>query len=464
MKKDYYLGGREDFILKIYKKELNKNSLFFLSLIILLFFLNSNFVFCIGFAIAPAFKNADFVPYFNDSLNIRVYNNIDKVLNVSVSTAGNLKEFAVVDKRELLIRPYSYETINLKISLPERIDFGENLVRVVFSSSENTGTIGGALTLNFDYKIFFNQPEILITKVGFEQKDFIIRIFNNGSEEISGFLELYFFDFEKQIDFLNKTFSLKGRETKILKKELNFSKGEYYFVLKTYYNNTSTTKELRQNFTIGKPEFSISNVVLGNETGSIKSLSFDLGLNWNKPLDVFVEVFIINNSKTISSFKSNPLKIYPGKAESLKMFLDLSGLELEKVLNLKIVVNYQNLFIEKNFSFVKNKRGVYEVGKMNIYYVLIILLVLANLFLLLKLLFFSTNKVKRINNLIKKTESLISQGKLKEAGEYYHKIKNLYDNVLNAKEKKEVYDRIMEVYNRLHHHSHHLQHSHQSKQ
>ncbi|MGB9749103.1 MAG: hypothetical protein ACPLWC_04690 [Candidatus Woesearchaeota archaeon] len=427
------------------------SSLLFIFISTIMFFLfQSKIVFGIGFAIAPAFKNADFVPFFNDTVSIRVYNNINSTLNVSVSMIGDLKDYAVLEKNQLLIKPFSYETLSLKISLPEKIDFGEHILRVLFSSYETSGTIGSALTLNFDYKVFFKEQETLTQEFFLYKNYLVLKLKNSADKEISGFSEVYFYDFEKQVGFLNKTFVLQPNAELVIKERLEEvlpSIGEYSVFIKTYSPNLN---ELEKNFTIGTPEIILKNINIGNETGSVRTLSFDLGLNWNKPLDVFAEVFIINDSRIISSFKSAAIKIYPNKTENLKMFLDLSGLENEKFLNLRIAVNCQGKVYENNVNLIKNKRGVYEVNRMNAYYFLIILLAMLNLFLLLRLIFFSKNKLKRVKELIKETENLVEQGKLNEALKSYKKIKELYDNSLSKKEKKEVYDDVMKAYHKIH--------------
>lgn len=425
---------------------------FIFILTLLLFLFQSRIVCAVGFAIAPAFKNTDFVPYLNDSFNIRVYNNLDTTLNISVSMTGDLKEFAILEKKELSIKPFSYETVSIKISLPEKIDFGEHLLRVMFSSKELSGTIGGALTLNFDYKVFFKEEELLNQELFFENNEIVLKLNNEGKKELNGFSEFYFYDSEKQISFLNKTFSLKPGETTVLKERISFSRGEYFVVAKTY---SPKLNEIKNNFTIGNPEIIVDNIILGNETGSIKSLSFDFILNWNKPLQVFAEVFLINNSMIVGSFKSNSMQLNPNKTENLKMFLDLSGFENEKYLNFKLVVNFQGKLFEKNINIIKNKKGAYEVRNMNIYYLLIILLVLINLFLLIKLILFSKNKIRKIEFLIIKTEKLIENNDFDEAKKTYHKIKEIYDNVLNEKEKKQVYEKVMKVYHKLSMPSHH---------
>ena len=403
-----------------------------------------NTVFAASFAIAPAFKDIDFRPNSRQEFKVRIYNNQATDLHIVVGESGDLRDFITVEKHSLTIKPFNYETLVVKLNLPNKLSFGVHTARLVFTSKSGSGMISGALSLNFDVRVHVRESSELLLGLNYsgdKKKFFELTLSNTGFDTKKGYAEFWFLHKNTTIKFYNQSFLITPNNTIVMRKSFTSKPGHYNLVVKVYSKELNV---LSRDFSIGKPIVVIGGINIGNESGSIKSVDVKTLLKWNEDLEVLPEVFLLNDSRIISSSSFDSTLIRPYNYTNIKLFVELPKY---KVLKLKVVLHYLNYSVEKSL-ILSNNNGNVEVIRTSPYLVLIILLVLANLVLLVKLFLFSKNKLERINKLLISANKSLDGKDLRRAKLLYHKLRIIYEQ-LNTNDKKKVHDSILKLYERI---------------
>ena len=380
------------------KSESNFLLKFFLSVVIVLILTETSF----ALGISPAKVEMNFAPGMEKTIEYSVFGNAGQELELYV--VGELAEYIQLDKSELV----GGGKFNLKLKLPESLEKSGKLITIVgvkekIDEELRAGTIGTSVIIQV--LVIVNVPypgkylELALkshdVNVG-ESVNLELEIASKGKENVIVTPLIEIVSQNKTIETLYfKNREIKSQEKITLYKTLdttNYNPGKYNAVAIVDYGKIV---QAESGFKIGELVISVTNYTKQIIIDKVKSFYIEIESGWNNQIDgAYAEVFILNDSKSLISFKTSSTKLTPWEKKTITGFFDTSNFT-EGFYDANITLFYYGKEIGKSSSELVEIEFIEEPKQILIVFVvvgIIILLIVA--ILLIKKYLFKSKKRK----------------------------------------------------------------------
>lgn len=283
--------------------------------------------------IAPSFREYNFQPGLEGSIEYRVFAPDD--MEIEISLSGDLAEYVQLSRKTMK----GGGTFTANFKLPESIATpGLNRVRVYIGEKIDpelaAGFIGTRLVVISQIDIYVPYPgrylEIDLkghdANVG-EPVNFDLEISNKGKEDATVVPVIEIYSGQGVINalvFNERTIASQDRI--VLTKPLDTSAlnpGTYKAVAKVDYG---TLAQDEVDFRIGSLNIEITNYTNKFYLGRLQKFEVFLESGWNDKIDgAYAEIQILNGSKVLDSFRTTTIELTPWEQKSVEGYFDTSN-------------------------------------------------------------------------------------------------------------------------------------------
>ncbi len=300
---------------------------------------------CLCLGITPPKQYAIFQPGLELEYNFNVLASPEQVIELYAK--GEFSDLVIFDKKELI----GGGGFNVKIKLPNEIKI-PGIHKIYIAAGEKvgeSGAVGTSVVIQAPIIIFVPYPG-KYADINFRQNNanlgeeikFEIETSSMGEEPILATAAIDIYSDENKIDSFNLgTRTIEPQGTYIFVKIINSSidkPGNYKSTAAVDYQ--AGTAKAESFFRIGQLMINITNFSREAIKGGIKPFKIDVESLWNNPIyNVFAEVYILKNNKTIIDFLTPSVSLSPWEKKTITGYFDTEKLGTGEY-ETKIVLNY----------------------------------------------------------------------------------------------------------------------------
>jgi hypothetical protein len=380
------------------------------------FFLRIFFIFIIliilinlssALGIRPGKIEFNFQPGLEQTITYSVFG-ADSETELELYVEGDLAEYVKLDK-EILVGGGGFNAI---LKLPAYIEKpGKHRILIGAKEKFDEETLGTAVgtSINIRGVIDIHVPypgkylEISLgshdVNIG-EPVQFELNIASKGKEDVSITPKIEITSEEKTIETLYfKNRILKSQEEIKLYKILdttNYNPGNYNATAIVDYGKSAIAKS---KFRIGELVINIINYTKQITIGGLQKFNIEIESGWNDNIDgAYAEVFILNGSTNLLSFKTSSTSLTPWEKKNITGFFDTTNFE-KGFYDANITIKYYGKDVGKISSKLVKIEFVKTPRKLLVWFIIggIVLLLGAGVFLIKKYFLKHGKKSKRRN-------------------------------------------------------------------
>ena len=376
------------------------------------FFLKVFFIFAIiiilmgissAVGIIPGKIEFDFQPGFEETITYSIFG-VDDVTEFEIYIEGDLSEYIEIDKETIK----GSGSFNAILKLPDHIEKpGKHRIligaREKFDDETLTTAIGtsvdirGVIDIHVPYpgkylEISLNSHDV---NVG-EPVRFELTILNKGTNKVNLSSKIEVASEEKTIETLYfKDRILKNQEDIKLQKILNtttYNPGSYIATAIVDYGKMVVAES---KFRIGDLIINIISHTKQISIGGLQSFNIEIESGWNDNIDgAYAEVFILNNSNNLASFKTSSTSLTPWEKKNITGFFDTTNF-IKGVYDANITINYYGKDIGKISSKLVQIEFIEKSNLLSMWLIILgIIFLILSVILLIKKYFLKHGKKK----------------------------------------------------------------------
>ncbi|MBW2079183.1 MAG: hypothetical protein JRI71_16860 [Deltaproteobacteria bacterium] len=316
----------------------------------------------LGMGLSPSKTRLTFQPGLERNFTIRVVNMNNEDRNFTIKTAGE-QFITLFDTRASLVADEPFTLIRFGVRLPEAMEIGEHVGKVIVSSVSGRSGISTGISLT--HKVIVSVPAELSqvsSRINATNGTIMALLRNPKHVPVSGIVfKLTVLEANMSIyNFSQANIRLDANSTKTLPVPFKLNReGEFLARYSVLDNDIEFNREEFFEFGTPEPRITVKEHVL--DTGRINSIQVSVTNNWNKNYTARLHTRLQHGSNTISSSTSEDFSLPAYKTSSLNVFVDARGVEPGNY-TLVLGLAYDSMSRTKRLS-VRVKEGLSSVVK-----------------------------------------------------------------------------------------------------